>query len=222
MSASDSVSVRPRLAAATHERFASGAVPFVAAAVGFVAVLVTHLIDFGSENLSVRLLDANSDTSWSHRLITATLVAVTAVAVVGAWRSRRQRGLWTIAAAILAFLAVDELSNLHTQVDQLAWGKALYGPLLLILGVCIWRLAGPWRPADAKAERWELRVGIAVLFISFGIHVLGPHIVHALGYGTDSWPYQVKVALKQGTELAGWLLVLIGLWRLASSQALSR
>jgi hypothetical protein len=216
MSASDSLSVRPRLAAATYDRFTRGAGPFVVAVAGFVAVLVTHLIDFGSENLSIRLLDANSDASWSHRLITATLVAVTAVAVTGGWRSKRQRALWTTAAAILAFLAVDELSNVHTQVDQLAWGKALYGPLLLILGVCIWRLARP------KAQGLGLRVGITVLFISFGVHVLGPHIVHALGYGTDSWPYQVKVALKQGTELAGWLLVLIGLSRLVSSQALSR
>jgi hypothetical protein len=36
-------------------------------------------------------------------------------------------------------------------------------------------------------------------------------VVQALGWGTGSWAYQVKVGLKQGTELAGWLLILLGL-----------
>jgi hypothetical protein len=207
MSARDSLSAAPRLAAPSYERFTTGVGPFVLAGAGFVAVLITHLVDFGSDGLRVGVLNADSDASWSHRLIAATLVAATAVAAVNAWRSRERRGLWAVVAGILAFLAVDELSSLHTQVDQMAWGKALYGPILLVLGVCLWRLAA------RRPQGLVLRVGVAILFLSFGIHVFGPHIVHALGYGTDSWPYQVKVALKQGTELAGWLLVFIGLWR---------
>lgn len=207
MSARDSVSAAPRLAAASYERFATGVGPFLLAGAGFVAVLITHLIDFGNNNLSIGLLNADSDASWSHRLIAATVVAATAVALVNAWRAREQRTLWAVVTGILAFLAVDELTSLHTQVDNMAWGKALYAPILLVLGVCIWRLAA------RSPQGLVLRVGVAILFLSFGIHVLGPHIVHALGYGFDSWPLQVKVALKQGTELAGWLLVLIGLWR---------
>jgi hypothetical protein len=45
------------------------------------------------------------------------------------------------------------------------------------------------------------------------VHVLGPHVVQALGWGTDSWAYQVEVGLKEGMELAGWLLLVFALWR---------
>ncbi len=216
MSARDSVSTAPRLGAAGYERFVTGVAPFVLATAGFVAVVISHLIDFGSDNLRIGLLDADSDASWSHHLIAALLVVATALALASAWRSRDHRGLWAVVTGILAFIAVDELSSLHTQVDQMAWGKALYAPILLVLGISLWRLAA------RRPRGWVLRVGVAVLFVSFGIHVFGPHIVHALGYGTDSWPYQVKVAFKQGTELAGWLLVLMALWSLLPSRSPSR
>jgi hypothetical protein len=182
---------------------------FLLAAAGFVAVLGTHLIDFGTDHLHAQVFDAGSDSSWSHRLVAASLAAATAVAVLGLVRSQRARGLWATAVAILSFLAIDEISSLHTHVDDLTWGKALYAPLLVVLAVCVWRLAG-------RGDRGlVVRVGLAMLVVSFGIHVFGPHVVHALGWGADSWAYQVKVGLKQGTELAGWLLLLVGLWRLA-------
>jgi hypothetical protein len=173
--------------------------------------MTTHLIDFGTEHLRIQLLDANSGSSWSHRLVAATLVAVTAASVRGAWRSAAHRRLWGVTAAILGFLALDEISSLHAHVDQINWGKTLYAPILLILGVCVWRLA------DGSDQRARLLAGSATLMVSFAIHVFGLHFVQALGWGTVSWAYQVKVGLKQGTELAGWLIVAIGLWRLVLS-----
>ncbi len=54
-----------------------------------------------------------------------------------------------------------------------------------------------------------------MLLASLAIHVLGPSAVRALGWGPDSWAYQVKVGLKEGSELAGWVLLLPPLARLA-------
>jgi hypothetical protein len=197
------------LAAGTHDRFAGGAGLFVLAAAGFVAVLVTHLIDFGSEHLRITVLDAGSSSSWSHGVIAAMLAAATAVAVVGAWRSETHPTLWGVAAGILGFLTVDELSSLHAQIDQISWGKAIYAPILLALAVCLWMVD------DRSSQAFALRAGLATLFVSFAIHLFGPHVVHALGWGDNTWADQIKIGLKQGTELAGWLLILGGLWALA-------
>ena len=53
------------------------------------------------------------------------------------------------------------------------------------------------------------------LIISYAIHVFGVQAVEALGWGIESLAYQLKVGVKQGTELAGWLLLVLALWRLA-------
>jgi hypothetical protein len=182
------------------------------ALIAFAAVVVTHLIDFGSDQLRVGIFDASADSSWSHFAVDAILVAAAGIAIVGAIRSSAQRRLWVAAAAVLTFLAIDEVTPLHTHVDDVNWGKALYAPILLVLGVCVWRLS------EASAEKRLLRAGLATLLVSFGIHVFGVHVVHALGWTSGSWAYQVKVALKEGTELAGWLLILVGLSRLVLSR----
>jgi hypothetical protein len=210
MSNHEAVSVAPPVARFSGRNLAlpSSYGAFVLALVGFTAVLITHLIDFGSNNLSIRLFNADSDASWSHVLIAAIIVVATAAAAVGAWRSQTQRGWWGAATAILGFIAIDEISSLHTRIDSMSWGKALYAPILLALCVCLWRLSA------GRRASFVLRAGLLTLVISFAIHVFGPHVVSALGWGYDSWAYQVKVALKQGTELAGWLLVVWGLCRL--------
>jgi hypothetical protein len=181
--------------------------PFVLAGLGLVAVMATDLIDFGSEHLRIQLLDASSGASWSHLGVAATLVGVTAISVIGAWRSEH-RALWGAAAAVLGLLAVDEISPLHTHVDQLSWGKALYAPILVLLGAIMWRLAA------GTDQTVVVRAGLAVLLVSFAVHLFGSHVMHALGWGDNSWGYQVKVGLKEGTELAGSVLILLGLWRL--------
>ena len=210
-----SVSGRESLAAASpaqalgHRRLAIDVRPLVLAGLGLATVMATDLIDFGADHLRVQLLDASSDASWSHRVVSALLVGVTAVSVIGLWRSRAHRAVWAATAAMLGLLAIDEVSSLHAHIDQMTWGKALYAPILVVLGVCVLRLA------NGADQRVVLVAGLAALVVSFALHVFGLHVVHALGWGTNSWAYQVKVGLKEGTELAGALLVLVALWRVA-------
>lgn len=178
------------------------------AATALATVMVTHLIDFGADGLRIRLLNANSDGSWSHLLTSGVLVVSSVLMLIALTQSRRQRAVTMLGAAVFVFLSVDEISSLHVQVDSMSWGKLVYAPVLIVLGVCLWRLAGD------HAGAVEIRAGLATLIISYGIHVLGPHIVHALGWSSQSWAYEIKVGLKAGTEIAGWLLVLFGLVRL--------
>jgi len=194
---------RPVSRPKTRDLAVRGAPGFLAA-LAFGTVMGSHLADFGADDLRVRVLNANSDSSWSHVLIAAILVVATAFGVIGARRQLRQRKLWSISAAILALLSISELSSLHAKIDQMSWGKLVYAPILLALVSCLWRLSAGTR------FRLLVRAGLGTLVLSFAIHVLGPHVVHVLGYGYDSWAYQIKVGLKQATELAGWLLVVLG------------
>jgi hypothetical protein len=177
-------------------------------ATAFAAVLATSFFGF-AEHLNAAVLDANSGSSWSHGVIDALLLGATAAGMIGVWLSRGEDRPWIVAAAIFLLLAVDELSPLHASVDQLGWGKALYAPILLVLSVSIWRLSAG---TDQSAT---VRLGLTMLLVSFGFHVFGPLVVNAIGWGSNSWGYQVKGVLKQGTELAGWLFVVPALWRLA-------
>jgi hypothetical protein len=97
------------------------------------------------------------------------------------------------------------VSRLHTHIG---FWPVLYAPLLVGLTAAVWRVA------RGTSEEAVIAAGLLTLFASLAIHVLGPHVVHALGWGVDSWAYQVKVGLKEGTELGGWVLVVPGLLRL--------
>jgi hypothetical protein len=101
-------------------------------------------------------------------------------------------------------------------VDRLANGKLVYAPLLVVLVVCVWRLLGS---SDHAALMFT---GLVALFVSYTIHILGMAVMHGLGWASDSWGFQVRAALKEGMELAGWLLVVAALWRLAAVPSSAR
>ena len=191
-------------------RFAASSGPWLFAALAMAAVSSTNLIDFGVEHLRNQIFDASSALSWSHHADAAALAVGAVVSLLGAWRSAGQRRLWAPLATILALLFLSEVSSLHAHVDQLSYGKLLYAPVLMILVMCVWRLA------TCTDQVIVFRAALATLFVSYVMHSFGPHVVHALGWGTDSWAYQVKVGLKEGTELAGLVLALSALCRLAS------
>jgi hypothetical protein len=190
----------------------SAARPILAAVAVAGAVIVTNLIDFEADGLRIRLLDANLGSSWSHRATAAALLGGGALAVLRAGRAGGRRAWWGATAAALILLFVVEVSPAHVQVDRLSYGKLIYVPLLACLVLCIRRLVDG---SDQVAVMW---VGLVTLAGSYAVHVLGPHVVQALGWGTDSWAYQLKVGLKEGAELAGWLLLVLALWRCVPRQ----
>jgi len=172
------------------------------------AVIATNLIDFELAGSRIALLNANLASSWSHRASAAALAAGGGLAVRGARRGGGQRGLWVVTATALILLFVAEVSPAHVHVDRLSWGKLIYLPLLVCLAVSVVRLARD------SAHSSIMSVALAALAASYAVHIFGPRVVAALGWGTDSSAYQIKVGLKEGLELAGWLLMVIALWRL--------
>jgi len=181
------------------------------------AVGLTHLLDFGAFDLKYRLFDANRVESWSHILDAAALAAGTAVCVAGARRTEKRSGArraWAITATVLALFVLDEASGLHSRIGDLHNGKLLYAPILAVLAYCIWRLT---RDGNHMAQ---IRAAAALLVCAYVIHVLDPHrIARTLDWPHEGWAFQIVVALKEGTELAGVLLTLLALMETAAAVA---
>jgi cytochrome bd-type quinol oxidase subunit 2 len=181
--------------------------PWLVGAGVVVAVeLATHLADFGAEDLRIKILDSAYQWSWSHLVATAAFATAAVLGFAGAGRSTGHRRAWRATGGLFAFLFVDNVTRLH---EHFAGWPVVYAPLLgtlmLSLAVVAW---------DSDQRRIVLGA-LTLLLASLAIHVLGPHVVRALGWGPDSWAYQVKVGLKEGSELAGWVLLLPPLARLA-------
>jgi hypothetical protein len=183
--------------------------PISVAAIAAATVVATNLIDFELDTPRITLLDANDQASWSH-IATAVALAVAAViAILTAMRPGHRRTLWGAVAGVLALLFVVEVSSVHVIVDRHSFGKLIYLPLLTVLVLCLWLLT---LGSEQARLVWA---AILVLMLAYVVHVFGARVVEALGWGAGSWVYQVKVGIKEGAELAGWLLLIAALKRLA-------
>jgi multisubunit Na+/H+ antiporter MnhG subunit len=171
--------------------------------------VATHLLDYGLDDLHVRLLDASSEWSWSHVVATTAFASAAAVAVFAARRRRGEARQWWILAALFSVLFADNVARAHEAVAE--WPLSVL-PALVGVAIGVVRLA-----RDTPVFRVVL-AGLGLLVTSFVIHVLGHALVHGAGWGPDTWGYQIKIALKEGTELAGWVLVVPALMRLSLGQ----
>lgn len=177
------------------------------AAGAIAAVGVTHLIDFGAYHLRYRILNANSAASWSHLVVAGVFAVGAVVCVTSAWRSPASRAAWLATGVMLVPLFfVGEAAGVHAEIDALSHGRLLYAPILALLVYCVWHIT------RAGAYFAIARAGAMLLVASYAIHVLEPHnIARALGWSEGGWGFQIVVALKEGTELAGVLLALLAL-----------
>lgn len=196
-----------RLYRAPHSRGLEPSRPLAALGAAAIATLfVTQLVDFRAFDLRYRFLDASYEWSYSHVLATAAFAVGAAVSTVGVARNRSNPTAWRILAAIFVFLTVDNVTRLHEHVP--AW-PVFYAPLLVALAAA----------ANLVARRTDwlvtVRAGLVLLGLSLVVHVVGHAVVSAAGWTTGSWPFQCKLALKEGTELAGWLLLVPSLAFLA-------
>jgi len=169
--------------------------------------MATQLLDFTAWNLRIRALDASYEWSWSHVASTTCIATGTVLCVAGAARAGGggRRRAWRAAAILMAVLLADNVTRLHEHVPH--W-PVVYAPLVVGLGVAMAAVAAG-RPGARLVH-----AAVALLCLSLVIHVAGPKAVSALGWSPTSLAFQVKVGLKEGTELAGWLLLLTGLARL--------
>jgi hypothetical protein len=111
-------------------------------------------------------------------------------------RDRRRR-LALLGAVLAALLALRLAQPPHV--------------LLLALPASAAALSLLWTTALPGSGRRVLQEGCIVLVLAFGIHGIGEKVVADLGYGPETWAYQIKAVVKHSGELAGWALVAGGL-----------
>lgn len=180
---------------------------FALAAAAFMLVLASNLVSLGFDELRTTLINANWEFSWSHDIDTALLGIGVCASVIGAHATISRRRPWLATAAIFAVFFLDEISALHGQFGNL--DKLLYAPILAALVVCVQRLTA------GTPEGVLAGYGFATLLLAFTMHVAGLHLLRPLGY--TNYVYQAGVGFKEGTELAGLILVLVALWRRAAT-----
>jgi hypothetical protein len=204
MPALDHAAELPRIIATRRSR--ARLAPFALAGGALALVVTTHLVDFGVFDLRIRPLDSSYEWSWSHVAATGAFAAGAAIGAIGWRRAAGRRRAWLAGSALFGLLFVDNVTRFHAHVT--AW-PVIYAPLLGALFLAI--VAVAWETELAPT----VAAGVGLLGASLAIHVFGHELVRALGWGPRSWPYEVKVALKEGTELAAWTLLVPALGGLA-------
>jgi 4-amino-4-deoxy-L-arabinose transferase-like glycosyltransferase len=146
-----------------------------------------------------------------------------AAAAVSAWvhaaRVRPARPVATALAALLTFLAADQVAGLHNYIPH--W-LVFYLPVLVASFICLVAVArGPSGRSRFRVDHGAGRAvvdpligaGLVLLAFSFFLHLFGERLLLDLGLSDSTgWAYQIKATVKHGTEVAGWFLIALGLF----------
>ena len=148
----------------------------------------------------VGLLDAGSDASAFERIGTlAIAVSAAAAAVLAITRSSAS---CAVLAALLGFLLLDDASGLHEHVP--GW-RLVYLPILVPVFYLLWRL----QPVTPAARR-SIRAGLLLLALSAFGGAAAERVTSHQGWRPGDFGYEAKILVKDGSEVAGWILIAIG------------
>ena len=177
--------------------------------------VAVNLVDYGVYNYRFALVNPNRESNL-FAWISATAIAVAAcLCLLLSRRSESQRPQYLALGILLAFFAIENRVRLHEEAvhDPLGF-VPLFGAIAAGL---IW-ISWYW-PKAARSAVWA---GIATLALSVALHRLAPHLLAHYGYAADSWPYEVKVSLKESGELSGWGLIATALATAAMTEGRPR
>jgi hypothetical protein len=177
----------------------------IAATTGIVlAGSAAQLMDYGLFHGRVPALNSASDGGLFGVVGDLSITAAT----LAAWMVLRRVRPRTVAMAalplVLSFLTVDKIFRLH---DHIPGWLVFYLPLLAVTFVVIVAVARRLSPRSLRLTA----IALALLVGSFLLHQYGGWLLVRLGGSTTGWMYQVKAVVKHGLEVAGWLLVALGL-----------
>jgi hypothetical protein len=175
-----------------------------AAALAVLAQSSAHLLDLWLYDLDVERLNANENGSVFDWLSTVAILAA-AVAAASLAILQERRGAPALLAVILLFLFVDDLLQLHER-DGGSW-DALLALVLIAATALLLRLAA----AAQASTRLTVLVGLGLLALSIVTGKVGEVLLSRGGWDTGDLPHEVKVVLKQGAELGGWILIAFAL-----------
>jgi hypothetical protein len=179
-----------------------------------VAVSAAQLINYGFFDQRIPALDPASDGGVFGWVGDIALAAAAVSAWVLAARMRSARPVAVVLAALLTFLAVDDVVRLH---DHIPHWLAFYLPVLAAAFVCLVAVARGSRGQGPVVLDRLIGTGVVLLVFSFLLHLFGRRLLLELGLSdTAGLAYQTKAAVKHGTEVVGWLLIALGLLRLGT------
>jgi hypothetical protein len=182
-----------------------------------VAGSAAQLIDYAFFGQRIRALDSAS----AGGVFGAVGDIAVAGAAVSAWvlAARVRSARWVAAlAGLLTFLAADQVTDLHEHISH--WIAIYLSVLASFIGLAAVAqgLSGRLRfgvdsgIGHTVTDRL-IGIGLGLLAFSFLLHVFGQRLLVELGVNSASLGYQIKVVVKHGTEVAGWLLIALGMLR---------
>jgi hypothetical protein len=191
--------------------------------IAVLAVLFQTLAHLGNEFLlddRVEGLDADvegNSFTWASSAATFTVALAAALHAAAFERQRRE---FSVLAGLALWFSLDDVAIIHERValklgedllgmpDYLAvrlW-LILYLPLLLLAGLVLWRIAQEAQPPADGA----VLLGLGLLVASIPVELAGAVTRELAEEGTDV-PETFRVALEEGLELGGWILLAAGL-----------
>lgn len=168
-----------------------------------LAQATAQLVDFWAFGLRIAALNGNTESNAFSWLAGAAMLGTTAAFALSAKFNRELRATSLALVGLFGLLLVDNRIGIH---ERLPHGKLMFLPLL----GCVFALAWKLSASPSGQGRVLLRIGLASLFVSLLVHLIGPSVLAAGGWHTDDWEYQLKVSFKEATELAGWVLMFFG------------
>jgi hypothetical protein len=191
--------------------------------VALVAVVVQSAAHLGNEFLlddRVQGFDADvegTSFTWASSVATFTVAWAAALHAAAFESHRREFGLL---AVIAAWFSLDDVAIIHERA-ALKVGEDILGlpdyaavrlwlvaylPLLLLVGLVLWRLADESPPPADRA----VRLGLGLLVASIPVEIAGLGTRRVAEDGTDV-PEDFRIALEEGLELGGWIVLAAGL-----------
>jgi hypothetical protein len=174
----------------------------LAAGAVLLAATAVHLLNFAATGGSFRFLDSGWVLSYSHVLATLGYAAGLVAGATGFRSHGTNRRTWGLLAATSGVLLVDHVTRAH---DATGFGVIVAAPLAVLLAVLSLRIA-------RRSDRAGVVVaGVVALAAALVVHLVLRRLAAVTpwephGYNFEWW-FQVAVALKEGLELAGWVLL---------------
>jgi hypothetical protein len=171
------------------------------------AQAAAQLIDFHFFHLRLRVLDSDH-----HRSVFGALSIVAealAAAAIGRRALSERRLAWLLVAAVVGVLTVPRALMSFVVVFRQYVVPILAAPLTVVFVVlCALTFH------DVRRVRLMVWGSLVLLACSFALHAVGAQ-ADARGttpsLATYTWGYQGTGMLKHGAELAGWMLLAIGM-----------
>ena len=192
----------------------------VSLAVGAVAIQTAlYLADVYLLDRRVGTFDVDGEGGLSAWSSSATTFSTAVLALLFALvQSARRIELYALAAAA-AFLSLDEVVIIHERIGlrvtdaldlsdtylRVAW-PVVYLPLLATVALILFQLAR----TSTDPARSLLAVGLALLACAVGLEMGGLALDLIPSLTETSWLYTMEIALEEGAELAGWILLTTG------------